>query len=72
MAENGLIAAGQHRRHPPPLDREAGVAHRVDTVVNPVQAACSDSVKDMVLVEPGASQLCDGHHAVLPRRDLRH
>lgn len=35
-----------------------------------MQAACSDPVKDMVLVEPGAPELRDRDHAVLPIGDF--
>lgn len=42
------------------------MAHRVDTAMRTVQAARSSPVKDVVLIETGASKLGDGHHPVLP------
>lgn len=72
MTEGCLLATGEHCGHPPSLNRKTAMSNCVDTMVHPAQAAGSDSVKDMVLVEPHSPKLRDGRHAVLLRCDLRH
>jgi hypothetical protein len=46
VAEDGILAAGQHRRQPPPFVAQAPVADGVNTAMNTVQAASLDPPSD--------------------------
>jgi hypothetical protein len=72
MAESRALAAGEHRRHPARLDREATVPYRVDAAMEPVQASVDNAAPHPVLVQANVPELRDGHHAVLSRRNLPH
>ncbi len=45
---------------------------RVDTAVHSVQSSALQTAPDPGRTESGFAKLRNGHHAVLPRRDLCH
>src|SRR5205085_3366734 len=65
MTEDRVRTGGQHRRHPPALDREPRVADRIHAAVQQVEMAASDQPVDLVSREPELEQLPAGDHAVL-------
>ena len=57
MAEHRSPPACQYRRHPSPFIADVGMADRVDTAMNAVQAAGGHAVSDGTRGEPAGSQL---------------
>jgi hypothetical protein len=55
-------------RASPPLERQAGVAHRMDPAVNPMQPAVADPCADGAAREPARQQLIEREHAPLTGR----
>src|SRR4051794_9516634 len=71
VAERGAGPAREHGRHPPPAAPEHGVADGVDAVVDAVQPAGPDSVRDRLLRQPELGELARRDDAVLPARERR-
>jgi hypothetical protein len=72
MGQHRPRPGGEHRGHPAPGAREDGVADRVHPVMQSMQPAGADAVRDRVVVEPKAVELPAGDDAVLAvgeRRD---
>jgi hypothetical protein len=65
MAEQGPIATGEDRGHPPSFIAEGRVSHGVHPAVDPVKSASADAALDGVLAQPGSVELLDRDHAVL-------
>jgi hypothetical protein len=69
VAEDGVHAAGEHRRHPSALLAEARVPDGVNTTMNAVQALRAHASQAAALVDAGAFQLRDRNDSVLVCRD---
>src|SRR5215210_5161935 len=70
MAQNRPRPARQNSSNEATGDRELPVPERVHAPPERLQAASRDAVLDCASIQPALAQLGDGHHPVLPRRDL--
>jgi hypothetical protein len=68
VAEHRAGPARLERGQIPPLERQAGVAHRIDPAMDPMQPAVADPRGDGVAREPACPQLVEGEHAPLTGR----
>lgn len=71
MAEGRALAAGQYRRHPPPMICELTGTDHVNTAMKAVQPAGFDAASHLTLGETQGIELPHSDHAVLARRRLR-
>ena len=71
VAQDGAVAGGEHRRHPPRLVPEGAMADRVDPAMQSMQPSCPGAVLDRARAEPDRAELPRGHHAVLAHRQRR-
>lgn len=71
MAHNGIIAIRQGGGHPFSLDRDSGIADRVDATVNPMQPAALHAPLQPASGNACFAKLLDGQDAVLPGRNSR-
>jgi hypothetical protein len=69
VTEDGIGAAGEHRRHPWAFLAEAPMPDGVHTAMKAVEALGGDASPSTALVDAGAFELCNGDHAVLVRRN---
>lgn len=65
VAERRILSIGEHRRHPPPLVAQPGVAQRVYAAVDPMQAAGMHSMRNGPTSDASGNELAEGHHSVL-------
>jgi hypothetical protein len=72
VAQSGSRPACEHRCHPSSLTADRGVAHRIHTMVEPVQPPGGDPPRDGVLAQPGGTKLPDRNDSMLARCDLSH
>ena len=70
VAEQPVRSAGLHRRQPPALGRQAGVADGVDAAVEAVQPSRGRPSPDGRLAEPAVEQLIEAQHPQLFGRPL--
>ena len=71
MAENRARSAGQDGRDPGALPRNRATAHRIDTLVHPMQPSDSHPVRHRPRLQPDLRELTPMDDAVLPRRERR-
>src|SRR5690348_11716685 len=69
MTEDRPAAESEYRRHIPATAAEAGVADRVDAVMDAVQAPPADACSDRPAADTARFELRSRHHPVLLRRD---
>src|SRR5436190_5053650 len=65
VREDGPAPTRQHRRHPPPVERQIRTTHRVDGPTDAVKPAHGDASAHRFGSEPKRAQLVERDHAVL-------
>jgi hypothetical protein len=63
----GTPTASENGRHPPSLQRKAGVSDRIHTLMDPTQSTRFHAPPHCISGHPRGAQLTDGDRAVLPR-----
>jgi len=69
MAEHCMRTMGQHRRHPPGLDRDRSVSDGIDTSMQAIETTMGDPGADHLLGQPDLPELPPPHHPVLTARE---
>jgi hypothetical protein len=65
VAEDGVRAAGEHRRHPSPLLAEPRVSDGVHPAMNAVQALCHNEAGHALALNTQPLKLIERHDPVL-------
>jgi hypothetical protein len=71
VTQDCALAAGEHRRHRPPLLADRAVACRVNTAVKGVEPAIAEHAVDRPRRYARRNELRPAHDAVLPHSDPR-
>ena len=71
MAQHRFSATCEHRRHPATVQREPGMAHRIDAPMDPEQPTTLAHAADRRHREPQRCELPGGDHTVLVRGQPR-
>jgi hypothetical protein len=72
MAEQGLVAASQHRRDPATVAGQPRMANGVDAAVNEVQPSRVEAVPDRSTIQADLGELPARNHSVLLTSEYRH
>ena len=71
MRQERALAAGQHGRHEPGIERDRAIADGVDAAVHTVQPPLPYSSRDGGIVQTARDELVETDHPVLPGRGIR-
>jgi hypothetical protein len=72
VTQDGLMSAGEHRRHPTCLFTQPSVAHGVDALMNAMQPPLPHALGDRGRLKPCLDELSRRNDSMLHKREARY